>query len=116
MRPFRGYAVSAPVGDTRRVRQWDFQFEGPVVEWPGPAPLFFVAIPAEESVDIKFAAKGLEYSGQVPVVVRVGEIEFTTALVPRDRSYLLPLRDGVRISAGIELDQVVSVRLSVGRH
>jgi hypothetical protein len=97
------------------VREWDFQFEGPVVEWRGPAPFYFVAIPADESVDIKFAAKGLEYWGQVPVVVRIGEIEFTTALFPRDRRYFLPLRDVVRNSAGIELDQVVAVRLSVGR-
>ena len=29
------------------------QFEGPVVEWRGPAPFYFVAIPAEESADIK---------------------------------------------------------------
>ena len=97
------------------MREWDFQFEGPVVEWRGPAPFYFVAIPADESVDIKFAAKGLEYWGQVPVVVRIGEIEFTTALFPRDLRYLLPLRDVVRNSAGIELDQVVAVRLSVGR-
>ena len=97
------------------MREWDFRFEGPVVEWRGPAPFYFVAIPAEESADIKFAAKGLEYWGQVPVVVRIGGIEFTTALFPRDGSYFLPLRDAVRSSAGIELDQVVAVWLSVGR-
>ena len=91
------------------------QFEGPVVEWRGPAPFYFVAIPAEESADIKFAAKGLEYWGQVPVVVRIGEIEFTTALFPREGNYFLPLRDAVRSSAGIELDEVVAVWLSVGR-
>ena len=59
------------------------QFEGPVVEWRGPAHFYFVAIPAEESADSKFAARGLECWGQVPVVVRIGEIEFTTALFPR---------------------------------
>jgi hypothetical protein len=91
------------------------RFEGPVVEWRGPAPFYFVAIPAEESEDIKLAAKGLEYWGQVPVVVRVGEIEFTTALFPREGNYLLPLKDSVRSSAGIELDEVVEVWLSVGR-
>lgn len=91
------------------------QFEGPVVEWRGPAPFYFVAIPAEESADIKFAAKGLEYWGQAPVVVRIGETEFTTALFPREGNYFLPLRDAVRNSAGIELDQVVEVWLSVGR-
>ena len=94
----------------------DFQFEGAVVEWRGPAPFYFVAIPTQESVDIKFAAKGMEYWGQVPVTVRIGETEFTTALFPKDGSYLLPLKDAVRKSAGLELDQVVAVALDVGRH
>jgi hypothetical protein len=93
----------------------DFQFEGPVVEWRGPAPFYFVAIPEEESADIKFAAKGLEYWGQVPVMVRIGGTEFTTALFPKDGGYLLPLKDLVRRSAGIDVDQVVAVALSVGR-
>ncbi|HET7356631.1 MAG TPA: DUF1905 domain-containing protein [Nocardioidaceae bacterium] len=93
----------------------DFQFQGPVVEWRGPAPFYFVAIPEEESADIKFAAKGIEYWGQVPVMVRIGEAEFTTALFPKDGSYLLPLKDAVRKSAGLEVDQVVAVALNVGR-
>ena len=93
----------------------DFHFEGPVVEWRGPAPFYFVAIPDEESADIKFAAKGVEYWGQVPVMVRIGEAEFTTALFPKDGSYLLPLKDAVRKAAGIEVDQVVAVALNVGR-
>jgi hypothetical protein len=97
------------------VPAWEFQFEGPVVEWRGPAPFSFVAIPVEESAEIKFAAKGLEYWGQVPVLARIGETEFRTALFPRGDRYFLPLRDAVRSSAGIELDQVVAVSLSVGR-
>ena len=105
----------AALGDTHRMGLMDFQFEGPVVEWRGPAPFYFVAIPEEESADIKFAAKGMEYWGQVPVMVRLGETEFTTALFPKDGSYLLPLKDVVRRSAGIEVDQVVAVALSVGR-
>jgi hypothetical protein len=93
----------------------DFEFEGPVVEWRGPAPFYFVAIPAEASEDIKFAAKGVEYWGQVPVTACISEIEFTTALFPRDGRYLLPLKDVVRKSAGIEVDEVLAVALRVGR-
>jgi len=93
----------------------DFEFEGTVVEWRGPAPYFFVDVPEEESADIKFAAKGIEYWGQVPVVVRIGGTQFTTALFPKDGRYLLPLKDKVRDAAGIEVDQVVSVSLDVGR-
>jgi hypothetical protein len=88
----------------------DFEFEGPVLEWRGPAPFYFLAIPEEDSEDIKFAAKGLEYWGQVPVVVRIGEAEF-----PKDGCYLIPLKDAVRRPAGIEVDQVLAVGLRVGR-
>lgn len=93
----------------------DFEFEGPVVEWRGPAPYYFVAIPEEDSADIKDAAKGLEYWGQVPVVARIDDTEFTTALFPKDGRYLLPLKDAVRRSTGVETDAVVDVALRVGR-
>ncbi|TWP36105.1 DUF1905 domain-containing protein [Leekyejoonella antrihumi] len=93
----------------------DFQFEGQVVEWRGPAPFYFVAIPEGETADIKLAATGIEYWGQVPVMVRIGGTEFTTALFPKDGSYLLPLKNVVRKSVGIQVDQVVAVALSVGR-
>jgi hypothetical protein len=93
----------------------DFEFDGPVIEWRGPAPFYFVAIPEEESDFIKFAAKGLEYWGQVPVVVRIGDVEFTTALFPTDGRYLIPLKDAVRTPMEIEVDQVLTVALCVGR-
>ena len=94
----------------------DFEFEGPVVEWRGPAPFYFVAIPEEESADIKFAARGVEYWGQVPVVVRIGDTEFTTALFPKDGRYLLPLKVSARKAAGVDLDdETVALALRVGR-
>ena len=97
------------------MQRMDFEFEGPVIEWRGPAPFYFVRIPEEESADIKFAARGVEYWGQVPVRVRIGGVEFRTALFPKDGGYLIPVKDVVRRSAGVELDQVVSVGLNVGR-
>ena len=92
-----------------------FECEGPVVEWRGPSPYYFVALPEPDSEDIKFAARGLEYWGQVPVVVRLDDVEFTTALFPKDGRYLLPLKDSVRRPAGLEVGQTVSVALRVGR-
>ena len=93
----------------------DFEFEGQVIEWRGPAPFYFVRIPEEESADIKLAAKGMEYWGQVPVVVRISDIEFGTALFPKNGRYLVPLKDVVRKLAGIEVDQVLAIGLNVGR-
>ena len=103
------------MGHTPCMSAMDFEFEGPVVEWRGPSPYYFVSIPEEESADIKFAAKGIEYWGQVPVVVRISHTEFTTALFPKDGRYLIPLKDAVRKSAGIEVDEVLAVALNVGR-
>jgi len=93
----------------------DFEFEGPVLEWRGPAPYYFVAIPEEDSEDIKLVAKGIEYWGQVPVMVCIDDIDFTTALFPKDGRYLLPLKDAVRSRIDVEVGQVVAVALSVGR-
>jgi hypothetical protein len=93
----------------------DFAFQGPVVEWRGPAPYYFVAVPEEESADIKVAARGLEYWGQVPVTVRISDTEFTTALFPKDGRYLLPVKDGVRRALGVDLDGIVAVSLVLGR-
>ncbi|HVM08877.1 MAG TPA: DUF1905 domain-containing protein [Acidimicrobiales bacterium] len=95
--------------------KFEFEFEGMVVEWRGPAPFYFVAIPPDESADIKLAAKGVEYWGQVPVDARINGTRFSTALFPKDDRYLLPLKVSVRRSAGVELDQLARVELSVRR-
>lgn len=93
----------------------DFRFDGPVVEWRGPAPYYFVEIPVEDSDDIKAAAQGVEYWGQVPVRVRVDGVEFTTALFPKDGRYLLPLKDAVRRPLGVDVGDLLAVALGVGR-
>ncbi|WP_110182915.1 DUF1905 domain-containing protein [Nocardioides solisilvae] len=93
----------------------EHEVEGPVVEWRGPAPYYFLAVGEDESDDIKVAAKGLEYWGQVPVVVRIGDTEFTTGLFPKDGRYLLPLKDAVRRAEAIALGDVLTATLRVGR-
>ncbi|MFJ9313265.1 DUF1905 domain-containing protein [Pimelobacter simplex] len=91
----------------------EFTFSGPVVEWRGPAPYFFVEVPDEQSEDIKEAARGLEYWGQVAVDVRIAGTDFRTALFPKDGRYLVPLRAAVRREAGLELGQVVEAALDL---
>jgi hypothetical protein len=43
-----------------------------------PVPYLFVAMTPQESEDLKGAARGLIYGGQVPVHVTIGDSEFTT--------------------------------------
>jgi len=91
----------------------EFACTGPVIEWRGPAPFYFLELPQETSDDLKEAARGLEYWGQVAVVARIAGTEFRTALFPKDGRYLLPLRVAVRRGAGVEHGQEIDVELDL---
>lgn len=68
------------------------------------------------SADIKIAAKGLSYGwGVLPATATVGKTTWTTALFPKDGCYLLPVKDAVREAEGIEEDQIVKVKMSLGK-
>jgi hypothetical protein len=93
----------------------EFEFSGPVIEWRGPAPFYFVRFSAEVSDDLKIAAAGVEYWGQVPVVARIQDVEFFTALFPKDGVYLLPLKVAVRKRLGAAPGDLLAGGLRVGR-
>ena len=93
----------------------EFDFTGEVIEWRGPAPYYFVRVPAAASAAIKDAAKGLEYWGQVAVFARIGDTEFTTALFPKDGAYLVPLKAAVRRAEDIEQGEQIEIGLTVAR-
>ena len=88
-----------------------FDLSGPVIEWRGPAPFVFLELPVDDSDDIKEAARGLEYWGQVAVEARIGGTDFRTALFPKDGRYLLPLKVVVQRAEQIEIGQVLTVSL-----
>ncbi|KQT32006.1 hypothetical protein ASG29_09090 [Sphingomonas sp. Leaf412] len=94
----------------------DVAFDGVVIEWHGPAPFFFVALPADDVAAVRAAARGASYGwGVVPVAATIGDVDFTTSLFPRDGGYLLPLKDVVRRVAGVVPGSVVAVRMRVMR-
>lgn len=93
----------------------EFAFEGHVIEWRGPAPFYFVRVPTEESADLKEAARGVEYWGQVPVEVRIADVAFTTALFPKDGHYLVPVKQAVRRATGLEPGDRCTMELSIRR-
>lgn len=93
----------------------ELEFTGEVFQWRGPAPYYYVALPAEESADLKEASALLTYGwGVIPVRVRVGDTEWETSLFPRDGRYLVPLKDAVRRTEGIDDGDVVTVELTAG--
>jgi hypothetical protein len=95
----------------------EWTFTGEVIEWRGPAPYLFVAMTPEESKDLKEAARGLIYWGQVPVHVPLGNTKFTTALFPKDGRYLVPVKVAVQRAEEIGEGAIVEVvlRLNAAR-
>jgi hypothetical protein len=85
-----------------------------MIEWRGPAPFYYIAIPADVCVEIKAAAKVLSYGwGVIPVTSTIGNTTFTTSLFPKDGGYLLPVKNAVRIPEKLELGMQVKVKLSL---
>ena len=92
----------------------EFSFTGTMIEWRGPAPFYYIAIPQELCVEIKAAAKVLSYGwGVIPVTSTIGETTFTTSLFPKDGIYLLPVKNAVRLPEKLELGMQVKVKLSL---
>ena len=93
-----------------------FRFQADIIEWRGPAPFLFAAVPGEHIGAIRYAAMTASYGwGVVPVVATIGETEFATSLFPRDGSYLLPVKRAVQKAEGVGLGDRIAVAMRVGR-
>ena len=92
----------------------DLEFSGEMWFWKGPSPYHFVSVPEEECAALESVSGRVSYGwGMIPVTGRVGRTRFTTSLWPKDGGYVVPLKDAVRLAEGLELDDVVTVRLTV---
>ncbi len=92
----------------------DVVFTGRVIEWRGPSPFYFAAVPEEQAADIRQVAAMATYGwGVIPVEARIGGTAFTTSLFPKDGGYLLPLKNAVRKPLGLAAGDEVSVRMTV---
>ena len=89
-------------------------FSGEIIYWRGPSPYHYVPVPDEESAAIKAVASQVTYGwGVIPVSASIGDTDFTTSLFPKDGRFLVPVKDAVRRAEGLELGDVVTVRLAV---
>ena len=94
----------------------EFRFDADVIHWRGPSPYFFAPIPAQHGAKIKQVAKFATYGwGVIPVEATIDGVGFRTSLVPREGTYLLPLKDDVRrkcnLTAGDSICAVIAIRL-----
>jgi hypothetical protein len=92
----------------------ELRFNGPVIEWRGPAPYHFVPVPDDECADIQAVAALVTYGwGVIPVAARIHEVTFETSLFPKDGGYLLPLKDAVRKPLAVSPGDDVSVEMTI---
>jgi len=92
----------------------DIEFSSEIWFWKGPAPWFFVTVPAEPSRDLKAISEFVTYSwGVIPVHVRIGKSEWQTSLFPKDGLYLVPIKASVRKAENLEEGDKVTIRLEV---
>jgi hypothetical protein len=90
------------------------EFAGEVMLWRGPSPYFFVAVPDEPSAALESASPTVSYGwGCIPVTAHLGETTWRTSLFPKDDRYLVPLKVAVRKAEGIDLGDVVRIRVDV---
>ncbi len=90
------------------------EFSGTIWFCRGPAPWFFVTVPAEQSEDLKAIIGLVTYGwGMIPAHVRIGKTEWTTAMWPKDGHYIVPLKASVREAENLNEGDTVTVRLEV---
>lgn len=90
------------------------EFTGKILFWRGPAPWYFVAVPENQSRDLKAISGMVTYGwGVIPVHVRIGKTTWTTSLFPKDGLYLVPIRASVRKAENLEEGDEVTVRLEI---
>ena len=91
------------------------KFQGVMIEWRGPSPFFFVPVPEGPSQKIKAMAAQLTYGwGVIPVLGRIGKTDFSTALIPKDGLYYLPIKNAVRFAEELHVGSEVAVSISLG--
>lgn len=96
--------------------QWDMAFEAEIIEWRGPPPYLFAAVPDELVGEIRHAAREASYGwGMVPVTAKVGSTEFATALFRRGDTYMVPIKVAVQRSEGVGLGDRIAVMMQISR-
>jgi hypothetical protein len=93
----------------------NIEFSGAIWYWRGPAPWYFVTVPAKQCQDLNAIAESVTYGwGMIPATIRIGATEWKTSLFPKDGRYVVPIKASVRRAEHLEEGDTVTVRLEVG--
>ena len=92
----------------------NIEFSGEIWFWRGPAPFYFVTVPAEQSSPLKAISGLVTYGwGVIPVGVRIGKTTWKTSLFPKGDLYLVPIKALVRKAEHLDEGDEVTIQLEV---
>lgn len=92
----------------------ELSFSTITVEWRGPAPFVFAAVPEEEADAIAAIAPSATYGwGCIPASARIGGTDFSASLFPRHGGYLVPVKVAVQRAEQIGVGDRVEVELRI---
>jgi hypothetical protein len=92
----------------------NIEFNGKIWFWKGPAPWYFVTVPASQCRDLAALSGSVTYGwGMIPVHVGIGKTEWKTSLFPKDGRYIVPIKASVRKAENLEEGDEVAIRLEV---
>ena len=92
----------------------NIEFSGEIWFWRGPAPFYFVTVPAEQSSTLKAISGLVTYGwGVIPVGVRIGKTTWKTSLFPKGDLYLVPIKALVRKAEHLDEGDEVTIQLEV---
>ncbi len=93
----------------------NIDFNGQIWFWKGPAPWYFVTVPAQQCRELKAISGFVTYGwGMIPVHVRIGKTEWKTSLWPQEDRYIVPIKASVRKAESLEEGDTVTIRLEAG--
>ena len=88
----------------------EFTFTSEVIEWRGPAPFYFIPTPAKFTAEFKAIAAQKSYGwGVLYANITLGDEYWKTTLMPKDGSYLIPVRKVIRLAQNLGVGKKVTV-------
>jgi hypothetical protein len=92
----------------------NIEFNGKIWYWRGPAPWYFVTVPAQQSNELKAIVGLVTYGwGMIPVHVQIGKTEWKTSLFPKDGCYIVPIKASVQKAENLHEGDEVMLQLKV---
>lgn len=100
--------------DNPLIESMKLAFDGELWYWRGPAPWYFVTVPAEQCHDLHAIVKVVTYGwGMIPATVQIGKTKWQTSLFPKEGRFLVPIKASVRKAEKLEEGDQVTVLLEV---